>query len=207
MENGESEDLLVPTPRSGQTLDETLSIVPSSAGTVTVTSGDTMTGVPAISIPETFTAGGQRDVTIPVAPGSDGAQDFTISSTMATTITSSSVAPSPVLLDGSAGASNIAAASVTSLLPDRTDSRLFIDSRAGQRLRVTFQYETSSDGYLEINRDAANGWTGVATYGPTDGSWRQATFTSTSSSSYTEFGAYAPTSVVNIRDIQSLPTK
>jgi 4-amino-4-deoxy-L-arabinose transferase-like glycosyltransferase len=197
---GVTETELVPASTSGRGSVE-FSITSSSSGTVQIAANAPSPGVPAISIPAVFTGSEERDLVLPVVTVAGDFEQYTVSATMPITISSATSRAAPLLLDSSFGISHSGAQSVATFLPQRTDSRLFLASAVNDHVRVWFQYETPSGGSVDINQYSAGQWRGVKTFGSTSGAWMNASFSATGSSVYSEFGLFAPTTGVELRNV------
>jgi hypothetical protein len=197
---GVTETELVPAPMSGRGT-VTFSIASSASGTVTIAANSPSSEVPAISIPSAFTGSEERDVTLPVVTIEGSPEQFTVSATMPVTISSASGRAAAWLLDSSLGVSRQGAPEIATFLPERIDSRLFLVSAMNDHVHVSFQYESVSGGSVDINQYSTGQWRGVKTFGSTNGAWLKASFSATGSSAYSEFGLYAATAAVELRDV------
>jgi hypothetical protein len=182
--SGSAQSELVEAPASGQST-VTFALTSSAPGTVNIASVATPSGVPDVNIPAVFTGPEVRQIALPVVADTNGVDQFNVTATMPITI-SRSTSRAPTQAD---------------FLPLRTDARLFVSSTASDVVHVNFQYESPSGAELEVNQESAGHWTGVGTFASTNGAWVDATFTGPGSTSFSEFGLFAPNSTVQVRDV------
>jgi hypothetical protein len=198
--SGSAQSELVEAPASGQST-VTFALTSSAPGTVNIASVATPSGVPDVNIPAVFTGPEVRQIALPVVADTNGVDQFNVTATMPITISRSTSNAQPWILDSSTTASTPRAPTQADFLPLRTDARLFVSSTASDVVHVNFQYESPSGAELEVNQESAGHWTGVGTFASTNGAWVDATFTGPGSTSFSEFGLFAPNSTVQVRDV------